>query len=170
MKSVCAAIAIAAAVLTQPRTLEEVVRDEMMAVPRPPLPPAVGAIEVGRGNVAGSKDASGNVLAWWTVRNGDELETLHIFTIDRRTGAWHHRNVPLDTIDRAGSVNDTWMTPRFIGVDMHLTPSASDTLVYERDLSFVGTFHGWMRTGLPNDLVVYEQSQRHFQPTYHVLL
>src|SRR5262249_40628659 len=118
----------------------------------------------------GSKDARSNVLAWWTTRNNDELEALHIFAIDRPTGAWHHRQVPFDMLDRAGSLNGIWMTPRLIGVAMHLTPSAVETLVYKRALSFVGTFYGWMMTGLPNELVVYQQSQRHVQPTYHVRL
>jgi hypothetical protein len=165
MKIVCAAIALAAAVLTQPRTLEDVVRDEIKAVPRPPLPREVGAIEVADG-VVGSKDERGNVLAWW-MHSGN-VEALHIFAIDRPTGAWHHHEVAADTLDWAGSLRDTWMTPRFIGIAMHLTPSAVETIVYRRDLSFVGTFHGWTMTGLPNDLVVYQESQPHFQPTYHV--
>jgi hypothetical protein len=167
VKSALAAVALAAMAMTQaPRTLEDVVRESAI-VPRPALPRELQTLDVVPG--AASTDDRGDIYAWWTLQH-NRYDALHVFAIERATGRWNHREVKADTLEQQGSVMAISTSARFIAVEMHLNPSAASTLVYTRALAHVGTLYGWIKTRLPNEFMVYENSEVHFAPTHYVEL
>jgi hypothetical protein len=57
---------------------------------------------------------------------------------------------------------------RYILADVHVTPSASRLLVFSTDRKLVRELNGWELAALPNETILYHESQVHFAPT-HVL-
>ena len=65
---------------------------------------------------------------------------------------------------------DTQVVPkgaeRYIQVSCHLNPSAEELFVFSRDATLKGELFGWTLATLPNDLIVYHNSQIHFAATH----
>lgn len=148
-------------------TIGAVLRETGIAL-KPDLPASLQHEIVTNG--AEMSDDRDFIYAGWSM-NGGHFGTLHVLAVDRRTGVWKHRTYKGgDTGDDAalvgGSILDVRASRRFIGLDMHHSPSAGTTWVLRRDLSRAGVFYGWIKEWLPNDLMVYEHSQIHFAPTH----
>lgn len=165
-----AAVSIAA-VLAAPPADDGAIRDllrEAGVTPRPALPQDLLNSRVGSG--ADLSTDREYVYAGWTLSSG-RFETLHVLAIDRKTGAWKHRihkdDVNGDLSLAGGSVVGIRTSPGFITLEMHHNPSAGTTWVLRRDLSRAGAFYGWIKELLPNELMVYEQSEIHFAPTHY---
>ena len=65
---------------------------------------------------------------------------------------------------------DTQVAPkgaeRYIQVSCHLNPSAEQLFVFSRDATLRGELFGWTLATLPNDFIVYHNSEVHFAPTH----
>jgi hypothetical protein len=57
---------------------------------------------------------------------------------------------------------------RSIHFGYHINPSAEELFVFSRDLKLLGELYGWELLTLPNEGIVYHQSQIHFAPTHSV--
>lgn len=162
----CVVAALAAA--PDDESIRDLVRDAGVA-PRPALPPNLLGTRVSNG--ADLSSDREYLYAGWTTVSG-RFDTLHVLAIDRKTGAWRHRSYkdePDGDLSLAGgSVLDVRASQHFITLEMHHNPSASATWVLRRDLSRAGAFYGWIKELLPNELMVYEQSEIHFAPTHRV--
>jgi hypothetical protein len=149
-------------------TIRDLVRDAGV-VPRPALPNNLLDTPVGSG--ADRSTDRDYIYAGWSLASG-RFDTLHVLAFDRRTGAWKHRSYKEDWNGNAslagGSVLEVRASPRFVSLDMHHSPSAGTTWVLRRDLTRAGAFYGWIKQLLPNELMVYEQSEIHFAPTHFV--
>ena len=53
-------------------------------------------------------------------------------------------------------------------LNTHVNPSASLTLVVDKDLSYRDTIFGWAVAIFPDGLVAYQHSEVHFAPTHYV--
>ena len=60
------------------------------------------------------------------------------------------------------------LTPlqRYIHIGYHINPSAQGLFVLSRDLKVLGELYGWELMTLPNESIVYANSQVHFAPTH----
>jgi hypothetical protein len=65
-----------------------------------------------------------------------------------------------------GSISEISAAGNRLFVSMHLTPSASNTLVLTRDLRIEKELNGWPVKSLEQGMVVFENSQTHFAPTH----
>jgi hypothetical protein len=150
------------------QSIRDLVR-EAGVTPRPALPQDLLNARVGNG-AERSTDRE-YIFAGWTIA-ARRLDTLHVLAIDRETGAWRHRRYKDDPDGdlslASGSVLEVHASLHFITLEMHHNPSASATWVLRRDLSRAGAFYGWIKELLPNELMVYEQSELHFAPTHYV--
>jgi hypothetical protein len=121
-------------------------------------------------NGADLSDDRDFIYAGWSMKGG-QFDTLHVFAVNRPTGAWTHRTYTSrdggnDAAFVGGSILEVRASRRFVSLDMHHSPSAGTTWVLRRDLSKAGVFYGWIKEWLPNDLMIYEHSQIHFAPTH----
>jgi hypothetical protein len=57
-------------------------------------------------------------------------------------------------------------TERYIQVACHINPSAEQLFVFSRDAKLTGELYGWALATLPNDFIVYHDSEVHFAPTH----
>jgi hypothetical protein len=55
---------------------------------------------------------------------------------------------------------------RYIQVACHINPSAEVLFVFSRDAQLKGEVYGWALATLPNDLIVYHDSEVHFAATH----
>lgn len=164
------ALCVTAALAAGPddQSIRDLVR-EAGVTPRPALPQDLLNTRVSNG--ADHSTDRQYIFAGWTTA-ADRLDTLHVLAIDRKTGAWRQRRYkdePDGDLSLAGgSVLEVHASPHFVTLEMHHSPSASATWVLHRDLSRAGAFYGWIKELLPNELMVYEQSELHFAPTHYV--
>ena len=151
-------------------TIRELIQDAEV-VPRPALPESLLNTRVSSG--ADRSTDRDYIYAGWSLASG-RFDTLHVLAFDRRTGAWNHRSYKEawngDASLAGGSVLEIRASARFVALDMHHSPSAGTTWVLRRDLSRAGAFYGWIKELLPNELMVYEQSEIHFAPTHYVVI
>ena len=140
--------------------------------------------------ISGWQIDSGELLARIELQNGER-----IYGFGDKRAAMNQRGRSLDILNRdafASETNESYKSvPFYVSSNgyglflynfypsvfdvaagsrnrLQVTPSAASTLVYKRDLSPVGTFSGWIKALLPNQLMVYQQSQVHFAPTHYV--
>jgi hypothetical protein len=162
----CVAVALAA--VPDEESIRDLVHRAGVA-PSPALPLSLLNTQVSNG--ADCSTDREYIYAGWTTTSG-HFDTLHVLAIDRKTGAWRHHSYkddPSGALSLAGgSVLEVRASPHFITLEMHHNPSASATWVLRRDLSRAGAFYGWIKELLPNELMVYEQSEIHFAPTHYV--
>ncbi len=131
--------------------------------PSPALPALLADARAPGG--ADLADDAGYVAAWWD-RPDYPFTALHLFAADRRSGRWRHAQFPAGDLEPIGATLEVAATPRYLTVAMHLNPSAVSTLVFTRNLARAGSFYGWAKARLPNELIVFEASQVHFAPTH----
>ena len=68
----------------------------------------------------------------------------------------------------SGSVIGIAKSGDYILLNTHLNPSASLTLVVDKDLNYRDTIFGWAVAIFPDGLVAYQHSEVHFAPTHYV--
>lgn len=67
-----------------------------------------------------------------------------------------------------GSVVGIMKSGDYFLIDTHVNPSASLTLIVDKDLNYQDTLYGWAVAVFPDGLVVYQHSEVHFAPTHYV--
>jgi hypothetical protein len=55
---------------------------------------------------------------------------------------------------------------RYILVSCHINPSAEQTFIFSRDGQLKGEIYGWVLVTLPNNIVIYHDSETHFAATH----
>jgi hypothetical protein len=55
---------------------------------------------------------------------------------------------------------------RYIKVGCHISPSAEQLFVFSRNAELKGVLYGWTLATLPNEFIVYHNSEVHFAPTH----
>lgn len=120
------------------------------------------------------QDYPGSFLFAWYAGN---LNTLHLLHYDRRTGiasnaalrdspATRARFLGQLPVDCMGSALDVTERGETIYLETHLTPSASCTLVLDRQLAVKAALSGWL-LGFVNDrYAVFHESMIHFATTH----
>jgi hypothetical protein len=55
---------------------------------------------------------------------------------------------------------------RYVLVSCHINPSAEQTFIFSRDGQLKGEIYGWELVTLPNNIIVYHDSETHFAATH----
>ncbi|MGD1148023.1 MAG: hypothetical protein ABR961_08750 [Thermoanaerobaculaceae bacterium] len=109
------------------------------------------------------------VIAYVRFVTPETLEDqLVVRLFDRSANRWFIAEVPGhgQGLVPLGTPLKLYHQGGFFYVDTHLTPSAANTLVLDRELTPRQRLEGWIVALLPDEMVLYCLSGPHFRPTY----